>query len=54
MSRLALLLIYATGQVALGLWISRGIVERYGGDIFARNRDEGGACFTVRLKAEAP
>lgn len=37
----------------LGLWISRGIVERYGGDIVAHNRAEGGACFTVRLKAEA-
>lgn len=36
----------------LGLWISRGIVERYGGDIVARNRPEGGACFTVRLRAE--
>jgi signal transduction histidine kinase len=42
----------------LGLWISRGIVERYGGDIRARNRDaarEGtaGARFVVVLKAEA-
>ena len=36
----------------LGLWISRGIVERYGGDIVAANRAEGGACFTVRLQAE--
>ena len=38
----------------LGLWISRGIVERYGGDIVAANRPgpEGGAVFTVRLKAE--
>ncbi len=36
----------------LGLWISRGIVERYGGDITAANRDSGGAAFTVRLKAE--
>lgn len=36
----------------LGLWISRGIVERYGGDIVADNRAAGGACFTVRLKAE--
>ena len=38
----------------LGLWISRGIVERYGGDIVAHNRSQGGACFTVRLKAETP
>jgi signal transduction histidine kinase len=37
----------------LGLWISRGIVERYGGDIVAANRPGGGAVFTVRLKAEA-
>jgi two-component system NtrC family sensor kinase len=36
----------------LGLWISRGLVERYGGDIVAANRDDGvrGASFTVRLK----
>jgi len=37
----------------LGLWISRGIVERYGGDIVAANRDGGGAAFTVRLSADA-
>jgi two-component system NtrC family sensor kinase len=42
----------------LGLWISRGIVERYGGDIRAGNRDplaEGvsGARFVVVLKVEA-
>jgi len=40
----------------LGLWISRGIVERYGGDIIAANRPGGpghGAVFTVRLRAEA-
>jgi two-component system, NtrC family, sensor kinase len=36
----------------LGLWISRGIVERYGGDIVASNRESGGAVFTVSLKAE--
>ena len=38
----------------LGLWISRGIVERYGGDIRAANRDDGvrGARFTVVLRAE--
>ncbi len=35
----------------LGLWISRGLVERYGGDICAANRAEGGALFTVWLKA---
>lgn len=39
----------------LGLWISRSIVERYGGDIRARNRraDEGGGAeFTVWLRSE--
>lgn len=34
----------------LGLWISQGLVERYGGSISAANRPEGsGAAFTVRL-----
>ena len=34
----------------LGLWISRGLVERYGGDIRAANRSDGpGATFTVVL-----
>ena len=39
----------------LGLWISRNLVERYGGDITATNRSDGtrGAVFTVQLKAEA-
>jgi two-component system NtrC family sensor kinase len=38
----------------LGLWISRGIVERYGGDIRARNRFDGhGAVFSVLLKSES-
>ena len=38
----------------LGLWISRSLVERYGGDITAANRGGGGsgAVFTVRLRAE--
>jgi two-component system NtrC family sensor kinase len=39
----------------LGLWISRGIVERYGGDIRAGNRPPGdgpGACMTVLLLCE--
>ncbi len=35
----------------LGLWISRGLVERYGGDIRAANRPDGpGALFTVVLR----
>lgn len=38
----------------LGLWISRGIVERYGGDIRAANRGDGvvGAVFTVVLRVD--
>jgi two-component system NtrC family sensor kinase len=36
----------------LGLWISRSIVERYGGELLAANRDGGGACFTVRLRVD--
>jgi signal transduction histidine kinase len=48
---------FATGKkdgTGLGLWISRGIVERYGGDIRAGARDDGrcGACFTVLLPVE--
>ena len=40
----------------LGLWISRGLVERYGGDIQAANRQGGhsGAVFTVVLRVAAP
>lgn len=39
----------------LGLWISRGLVERYGGDIRAAHRRDGrsGAVFTVVLKTAA-
>ncbi|MBK6294196.1 MAG: cache domain-containing protein [Rhodoferax sp.] len=37
----------------LGLWISLGLVERYGGRITAENlSDSGGACFTVWLLTE--
>ncbi|KRC00515.1 histidine kinase [Hydrogenophaga sp. Root209] len=38
----------------LGLWISQGLVERYGGHIAAANRDDGtsGAIFSVRLFTE--
>jgi two-component system, NtrC family, sensor kinase len=50
---------FVTGRpegTGLGLWISRGLVERYGGDITAANRDDGtpGACFTVLLRLEPP
>ena len=38
----------------LGLWISRSIVERYGGEIDAADRGDGtsGAVFTLRLRCE--
>ena len=38
----------------LGLWISLGLVERYGGGIVAANREDGqsGAVFSVRLLTE--
>lgn len=40
----------------LGLWISRGLVQRYGGDIGAHNRSDGirGACFVVQLLPAEP
>jgi signal transduction histidine kinase len=40
----------------LGLWISRSLIERYGGRLTARNRDDGGrgAVFSVRLYSEPP
>lgn len=38
----------------LGLWISRSLVQRYGGDLTGANRDDvpHGARFTVRLRCE--
>jgi signal transduction histidine kinase len=37
----------------LGLWISRSILERYGGDLLAADREDcRGALFTVRLHTE--
>ena len=38
----------------LGLWISLGLVERYGGSINAGNQEDGqrGAVFSVRLLTE--
>ncbi|RDI02690.1 cache domain-containing protein [Caldimonas thermodepolymerans] len=36
----------------LGLWISRSIVERYGGDLRGENRPEGGAVFSLRVRGE--
>ncbi len=41
-----------SGGTGLGLWISRSIVERYGGDIRASNRSDGapGAVFSLLLR----
>jgi two-component system, NtrC family, sensor kinase len=36
----------------LGLWITQGLVERYGGSIEGDNAPEGGAVFRVRLMTE--
>ncbi|MDF2467301.1 MAG: putative histidine kinase, classic [Ramlibacter sp.] len=41
-----------TEGTGLGLWISQGLVERYGGGIEAGNAKGGGAVFTVRLLTE--
>ena len=46
---------FVTGRkegTGLGLWISRGIVERYGGSLTAGNGAAGGAEFVMRLKVE--
>ena len=42
-----------TGGAGLGLTIARRLIEVQGGAVDARNRDEGGAIFTVRLHARA-
>ena len=52
---------YSTKQVSdsegmgLGLSISYGLVQSFGGDIRGRNHPQGGAVFSVELeRAEAP
>jgi signal transduction histidine kinase len=40
------------GGLGLGLYVTREIVEAHGGTVTARNRPDGGACFTIRLSIE--
>jgi two-component system phosphate regulon sensor histidine kinase PhoR len=40
------------GGTGLGLSIARHIVEAQGGEIWVRNRPEGGACFTFTLPVD--
>lgn len=40
---------YKDTGTGIGLWLSKDIVEKYGGKITASNRHEGGACFTIEL-----
>ncbi len=40
------------GGTGLGLWISRNLLERHGGELLAGARDGGGARFTVRLRTQ--
>lgn len=42
----------ASGEVGLGLWLARQIVETHGGLIWAENRNEGGARFCFALPAD--
>ena len=37
------------GGIGLGLFLAKTAVEQCGGAIHARNRPEGGACFTLTL-----
>ena len=37
------------GNMGLGLTVSRRIIRSFGGDIFCRNRKNGGAEFTIKI-----
>jgi signal transduction histidine kinase len=41
------------GGVGLGLALVKSIAERHGGSVLCEARNEGGACFTVRLPLSA-
>jgi signal transduction histidine kinase len=43
-----------TGGNGLGLWVSLGIIERYGGRISVENAPDGGAAFVLYLWSEPP
>ena len=38
-----------TGGTGLGLSIAKGFIDAHKGSITAENRNEGGACFTIKL-----
>jgi C4-dicarboxylate-specific signal transduction histidine kinase len=33
----------------IGLWLSKNIINRFGGEITAHNAIDGGACFVIKL-----
>ncbi|MBU3621551.1 sensor histidine kinase [Polynucleobacter sp. CS-Odin-A6] len=35
--------------IGIGLWLSKNILNRYGGDIKAQNNPDGGACFLIEM-----
>jgi signal transduction histidine kinase len=44
----------ATGGAGLGLTIAKRLIESQGGTIAAKNRQDGGARFTLRLRRAEP
>jgi len=43
-----------TGGTGLGLSIVKGFVEAHKGKVFAQNRQNGGARFTIKIPSEIP